>query len=88
MPVLLRPNDRWSMDFMADTFGVSRRFRILAINDDACRESLCLLGDVPSSPCLIANVFCASVSFDALALPAFGSCHASLPSQGNIKPKI
>ena len=34
MPVPLRPNDRWSMDFVADTFGASRRLRILAINDD------------------------------------------------------
>jgi len=43
MPVPLRPNDRWSMDFVADTFGASRRLRILAINDDCCRENLCLL---------------------------------------------
>ena len=42
MPVPLRPNDRWSMDFVADTFGASRRLRILAINDDACRENLYL----------------------------------------------
>lgn len=45
MPVPLRPNDRWSMDFVADTFGASRRLRILAINDDCCRDNLCLLGD-------------------------------------------
>jgi putative transposase len=57
MPVPLRPNDRWSMELgaarpsslrfesVADTFGASRRLRILAINDDACRENLCLLGD-------------------------------------------
>lgn len=31
---------------VADTFGASRRLRILAINDDACRENLCLLGDM------------------------------------------
>jgi putative transposase len=49
MPVPLRPNDRWSMDFVADTFGASRRRRILAINDDACRENLCLLGDTSIS---------------------------------------
>jgi hypothetical protein len=30
MPVPLRPNDRWSMDFVADTFGALRRLRILA----------------------------------------------------------
>lgn len=45
MPVPLRPGDRWSMDFVSDTFGASRKFRILAINDDCCRENLCLVGD-------------------------------------------
>ena len=49
MPVPLRPNDRWSMDFVADTFGASRRLRILAINDDFCRENLCLVGDTSMS---------------------------------------
>lgn len=43
------PNDRWSMDFAADTFGASRRLRILAINDDAGRENLCLVGDTSIS---------------------------------------
>ena len=45
MPVPLRPGDRWSMDFVSDTFGASHKFRILAINDDCCRENLCRLGD-------------------------------------------
>ncbi len=45
MPVPLRPGARWSMDFVSDTFGASRKFRILAINDDCCRENLCLVGD-------------------------------------------
>ncbi|WP_156309884.1 IS3 family transposase [Novosphingobium sp. AAP93] len=55
MPVPLRPNDRWSMDFVADTFGASRRLRILAINDDACRENLCLLGDTSISGVRVAR---------------------------------
>jgi putative transposase len=42
MPVPLAPGARWSMDFVSDTFGASRKFRILAINDDCCRENLCL----------------------------------------------
>ena len=33
------------MDFLSDTFGASRRFRILAVNDDCCRENLCLVAD-------------------------------------------
>jgi transposase InsO family protein len=35
MPVPLRPNQRWSLDFLSDTFGAGRRFRILAVNDDS-----------------------------------------------------
>ena len=31
MPVPLRPNDRWSMDFVADTFGASRRLRVTSV---------------------------------------------------------
>ena len=38
MPEALRPGERWSLDFLSDTFGASRRFRILAVNDDCCRE--------------------------------------------------
>jgi putative transposase len=42
IPDALRPSRRWSMDFLSDTFGASRRFRslavILAVNDDCRRE--------------------------------------------------
>ncbi len=55
MPVPLRPNDRWSMDFVAETFGAYRRLRILAINDGACRENLCLLGDTGISGVRVAR---------------------------------
>lgn len=55
MPVPLRPNDRWSMDFVADTFGASRRLRILSINDDFCRENLCLVGDTSISGVRVAR---------------------------------
>jgi len=34
MPVALRPGERWSMDFLSDTFDAFRKFRILAVNDD------------------------------------------------------
>lgn len=49
MPQALRPNQRWSMDFVSDTFGASRRFRILAVNDDCCRENLALIADTSIS---------------------------------------
>lgn len=43
MPLVLVPNQRWSLDLVADTFGASRSLRILAVMDDCCRESLCLI---------------------------------------------
>lgn len=49
MPVPLRPNQRWSLDFLSDTFGACRRFRILAVNDDCSRENLCLIADTSLS---------------------------------------
>jgi len=55
MPVALRPGERWSLDFLADTFGVSRKFRILAVNDDCCRENLCLMADTSISGARVAR---------------------------------
>lgn len=49
LPVATQPNARWSLDFLSDTFGASRRFRILAVNDDCCRENLCLIADTSIS---------------------------------------
>ncbi|PCJ09734.1 MAG: hypothetical protein COB16_03325 [Rhodobacteraceae bacterium] len=34
------------MDFVCDTFGASRKFHILAVNDDCCRENLCLMAAI------------------------------------------
>ena len=55
MPVALRPGERWSLDFLSDTFGASRRFRILAVNDDCCRENLCLMADTSISGTRVAR---------------------------------
>ena len=55
MPEALRPNQRWSMDFVSDTFGSSRRFRILAVNDDCCRENLGLVADTSISGARVAR---------------------------------
>ncbi len=55
MPVALRPGERWSRDFLSDTFGASRRFRILAVNDDCCRENLCLMADTSISGTRVAR---------------------------------
>jgi putative transposase len=40
---------------VSDTFGASRKFRILAINDDFCRENLCLVGDTSISGARVAR---------------------------------
>ncbi|ASP20360.1 HTH-like domain protein [Antarctobacter heliothermus] len=34
MPVAAHPNARWSLDFVSDSFGASRKFRILAVIDE------------------------------------------------------
>ena len=55
MPEALRPNQRWSMDFVSDTFRASRRFRILAVNDDCYRENLGLVVDTSISGARVAR---------------------------------
>ena len=55
MPEALRPGERWSLDFLSDTFGASRRFRILAVNDDCCRENLSLMADTSISGVRVAR---------------------------------
>jgi putative transposase len=39
------PNQRWSLDLVADTLSWGRRFRILCIVDDFTREALALVVD-------------------------------------------
>ena len=46
MPVAPRFSERWSLDCLSDTFGISRKFHILAMNDDWCRKNLCLMADI------------------------------------------
>ncbi len=55
MPLALLPNQRWSLDFVADMFGASRKFRILAVIDDCCRENLCLIADTSISGARVAR---------------------------------
>jgi putative transposase len=45
MLVTLRPNERWSLDFISGQFTDGRRFRMLAIADDCTRETLALVAD-------------------------------------------
>ena len=39
------PNQRWSLDFVADALSWGRRFRILCIVDDYTRQALALVVD-------------------------------------------
>ena len=39
------PNQRWSLDFVADVLSWGRRFRVLAVVDDFTREALALVAD-------------------------------------------
>ena len=45
MAVPQGPNQRWSLDFVADTLSWGRRFRVLAVVDDFTREALALVVD-------------------------------------------
>ena len=51
----LRPNQRWSLDFVSDQFTDGRRFRILAIVDDCTRENLALVADTSLSGLRVAR---------------------------------
>jgi putative transposase len=45
MLVPLRPNERWSLDFVSGQFTDGRRFRVLAIVDDCTCKNLALVAD-------------------------------------------
>ena len=47
--VPLRPNQRWSLDFIHDQLTDGRRFRVLAVVDDCTRECLGLIADTSIS---------------------------------------
>lgn len=51
----IRPNDRWSLDFVSDQFLDGRRFRILAVVDDCTRECLALVADTSLSGLRVAR---------------------------------
>jgi len=55
MTIPMRPNDRWSLDFVADQLTDGHRFRILAIVDDCTRECLALVADTSLSGIRVAR---------------------------------
>ena len=74
MPKPNRPNARWSLDprhghsdqwrshgSISDIFGASRKFRILAVNDDCTRENLGLIADTSLSGARVARELTAMI---------------------------
>lgn len=61
MPLALHPNARWSLDVVSDSFGASRKFRILAVIDDCTRECLCLVADTSLSGARVARELSAQI---------------------------
>jgi putative transposase len=55
------PNQRWSLDFAADTLTDGRRFRILVVVDDFTRECLCLAADTSLSGQRVARELTATI---------------------------
>lgn len=55
MPSASCANARWSLDFVSDSFGAGRKFRILAVIDDCTRECLCLVADTSLSGTRVAR---------------------------------
>ena len=55
MPTAGQPNARWSSDFVSESFGASRKFRILAVIDDCTRECLCMVVDTSLSGARVAR---------------------------------
>ena len=49
------PNQRWSLDFVSDSFTDGRRFRVLAVVDDFTRECLGLAADTSLSGTRVAR---------------------------------
>src|SRR5512132_4398943 len=56
------PNQRWSLDFAADTLTHGRRFRILVVVDDFTRECLSLVADTSLSGARVARELTAIIA--------------------------
>lgn len=56
------PNERWSLDFVSDSFTDGRRFRILGVVDDCTRECLALVADTSLSGARVARELDAAIA--------------------------
>ena len=64
LPVIARPNERWSLDFVHDQFVGGRRFRVLNVMDDVTRECLAAVVDTSISGVLVARELARLVEAD------------------------
>ena len=55
LPVIARPNERWSLDFVHDQLVGGRRFRVLNVMDDVTRECLAAVVDTSISGLRVAR---------------------------------
>lgn len=55
MTIPMRPNERWSLDFVSDQLTCGCRFRILTVVDDCTRECLTLVADTSLSGVRVAR---------------------------------
>jgi putative transposase len=62
MTVPQGPDQRWSLDFVSDTFIDSRRFRILSVVDDFSRECVALIADTSLSGRRVARELDAAIA--------------------------
>jgi putative transposase len=62
MALLQGPNQRWSLDFAADTLTDGRRFRMLVVVDDFTRECLGLVADTSLSGARVARELTAIIA--------------------------
>jgi len=56
------PDQRWSLDFVSDTFIDSRRFRVLSVVDDFSRECVALIADTSLSGWRVARELDAAIA--------------------------
>jgi putative transposase len=63
MQAPLRSNQRWSLDFLSYMCGACRKFRILAVNNDCCRENIALIAATSIAETRVARELGALVTF-------------------------
>ena len=66
-------NQRWSLDFVSDSFTDGRRFRVLAVVDDCTRERLALVADTSLSGGRVARELSAVIARLGLTIPPIGT---------------